>query len=222
MKDKYMPTTESHDLPLLDCEVLEELKREFHDQEAYEAHLRQNQELWPMLYERLAGAIHSDDQSTAMDAVLSLRAASQSVGALMLAAAALEVESSLRDGHLNAAKGLLDDLEVCGTATMVRLAQELPDHDVLPIDDTDWTLLAGCDVEVQFPGGAFDHGMVDAVTHDGLILWLRHDGASTRRMVEKTPGTWITCVHARGYGIPGPAGALQQSIQGRRRRFHSE
>lgn len=58
-----------------------------------------------------------------------------------------------------------------------------------PVED--WTLLEGCDVEVHDHKGIVDQGGVDAVTADGKILWLLQNGASTRRIIQKTPGTYI-------------------------------
>lgn len=58
-----------------------------------------------------------------------------------------------------------------------------------PVDD--WTLLQGRDVEIHDHEGIVDQGLVEAVTADGTILWLCQDGAHTRRIIQKTPGTHI-------------------------------
>lgn len=55
---------------------------------------------------------------------------------------------------------------------MARFGEEFP------YLDTGWRLLEGRRVEVQYPGGATEIGIVDTVTGDGLILWLRQDGVS--------------------------------------------
>ena len=55
-----------------------------------------------------------------------------------------------------------------------------------PIDD--WTLLVGENVAVHDNDRIVDRGTVDVVTGDGLILWLKQDGAVLRRVVEKIPG----------------------------------
>lgn len=53
-----------------------------------------------------------------------------------------------------------------------------------PADD--WSILAGLEVEVHRRGQIVDVGVVDCVTDDGNILWLRQNGALQRRIVEKT------------------------------------
>lgn len=49
---------------------------------------------------------------------------------------------------------------------------------------TDWTLLTGTSVEIRQQGARICEGLVDAVTNDGGILWLR-PLAGTRRLFEK-------------------------------------
>ena len=52
-----------------------------------------------------------------------------------------------------------------------------------PVDD--WTTLTGDFVEFHRRGRLLDAGKVDAVTPNGEILWLEHDGALPRRIIEK-------------------------------------
>lgn len=54
--------------------------------------------------------------------------------------------------------------------------------DLRPV--TDWTLLTGASVEIRQQGARICEGLVDAVTDDGKILWLR-PLAGSRRLYEK-------------------------------------
>lgn len=180
--------------------VLDALSEDLRDPVAYEAYLSRNQEMWPTRYQRLSDAIRTGKPAAAMDAVLSLRSASQMIGAMKLAALALEVEQALRGGQLAAAEAFLDDLEAWGRATMARLNEEFPPLNSRLFGDTDWTLLDGRRVEIQFPGGTTEVGIVDAVTNDGLILWLKQDGVSPRHLIEKAPGVGIRAVPGRQRG----------------------
>lgn len=56
----------------------------------------------------------------------------------------------------------------------------------------DWTALVGTQVEIWNGSNVIDRGTVDAVTIDGKILWLRHEGAATRRLVEVSVYTVIS------------------------------
>lgn len=68
-----------------------------------------------------------------------------------------------------------------------------------PVDD--WTTLKSQDVEIYRNARLIDRGWVEDVTSDGSVLWLMHDGASSRRIVENLPGTFIRLdLH-----LPGPA-----------------
>ena len=55
----------------------------------------------------------------------------------------------------------------------------------------DWTTLTGLQVEIADRSGVLDWGAVEAVTLDGEILWLKQEGVVTRRLVEKTPTTYV-------------------------------
>ncbi|MEV7605892.1 hypothetical protein AB0N65_10690 [Paenarthrobacter sp. NPDC089322] len=57
-----------------------------------------------------------------------------------------------------------------------------------PVDD--WTGLKGLTIEVHQRGFVMDRGIVDAVTPDGLVLWLAFEGAVERRIVEKAAGVY--------------------------------
>lgn len=191
LKGRGMRELDPEDLPLISHDVLDALELEVENPEAYANYVAKNLEMWPGRYQRLSDAIREADQVAAMDAILSLRTASQMVGAVELADLALRVESTLRQGALSEAEDLLEQLKDCGNSTMERLAKEFESRVPLLFDETDWRLLAGQHIEVHFPNGIRDQGIVDAVTTDGLILWLQQDGATPRRLIEKLPGLGI-------------------------------
>ena len=56
---------------------------------------------------------------------------------------------------------------------------------------SDWKLLVGQGVQVLCGKDVVDEGVVDAVTFDGSILWLRQKGAIGRRMVVKERGVGV-------------------------------
>ncbi|MDI2036558.1 hypothetical protein [Paenarthrobacter nitroguajacolicus] len=56
---------------------------------------------------------------------------------------------------------------------------------------SDWRLLVGQTVQIIRGKEIVDQGVVDAVTFDGSVLWLRQTGAIGRRMVMKERGTIV-------------------------------
>ena len=189
-----MPTFDGNEVPLVSRDVLDALEQELEDPEAYATYVRLNHGLWPARHQRLVEAIRAGDATGAMDAVLSLKSASQMIGAMQLAELALTAERALRDGRLREAEELLQDLEVCGTATMKQISREYSLGASNHLDDTDWTELAGKTVEIQSPNGVTDYGEVDAVTVDGCILWLKLHGPLPRRIVEKAAGVRVRII----------------------------
>lgn len=189
-----VPTFDGKEVPLVSRDVLDALELELEDAEAYATYVRLNHGLWPSRHQRLVEAIRAGDSTGAMDAVLSLRTASQMIGATQLAELALAAECALRDGRLRGAEELLNDLEVCGTATMRQISRECSLGASRPVDDTDWTELTGKTVEIRSPDGLIDYGEVDAVTVDGCILWLKLHGPKPRRIVEKAAGVSVRII----------------------------
>lgn len=57
-----------------------------------------------------------------------------------------------------------------------------------------WTVVTGLEVEVWDRDRLLDQGIVDAVTADGAILWLKHHRVLHRRVVEKVDGQHIRVV----------------------------
>ncbi|MBT8163130.1 MULTISPECIES: hypothetical protein [Arthrobacter] len=58
----------------------------------------------------------------------------------------------------------------------------------------DWALAKGELVEVRHHELPPREGLVDEVTPDGVILWLAAEGATTRRMIDKSEGfeVWVS------------------------------
>jgi hypothetical protein len=52
-------------------------------------------------------------------------------------------------------------------------------------------MLEGRDVEIFCRDRMVDKSTVESVTADGRILWLTLDGATSRRLIEKLPGTYV-------------------------------
>ncbi|MEZ2388163.1 hypothetical protein AB6813_01215 [bacterium RCC_150] len=52
----------------------------------------------------------------------------------------------------------------------------------------EWGQLVGQNVEVRRHGEPVRRGHVDAVTKDGQVLWVRHDGAHHRQLFERFEG----------------------------------
>ena len=56
---------------------------------------------------------------------------------------------------------------------------------------SDWRLLVGQTVQVLSGKEVVDEGVVDAVTFDGSVLWLRQKGPIGRRLVMKERGVAV-------------------------------
>lgn len=52
-----------------------------------------------------------------------------------------------------------------------------------PVED--WTSLTGREVEIWYRDRLLDRGIVETVTGDGGVLWLKQEGVAHRRAVEK-------------------------------------
>lgn len=57
----------------------------------------------------------------------------------------------------------------------------------------EWPPALGHRVEIRQQNATIRAGRVDAVTHDGSILWLASDGGHPRRLFERSQGyqVWI-------------------------------
>lgn len=58
---------------------------------------------------------------------------------------------------------------------------------------TNWRSLVGHTVQIWHGNDVLDQGLVEAVTADGMVLWLAQAGATPRRLVtkERGSGLWI-------------------------------
>jgi hypothetical protein len=54
-----------------------------------------------------------------------------------------------------------------------------------------WAALEGLRIEIYLNDHLVDRGLVDAVTFDGSILWLKQNGVTGRRLVERMAGMYV-------------------------------
>ncbi|MBT2567135.1 Hpt domain-containing protein [Arthrobacter sp. ISL-85] len=92
-----MNQEDGHSLPLLDDSVLARLRAETDDDDGiWKVFVQNFIEQMPPRIEKLRSTLTSGDAKSALTAVLSLRTSAQMVGALQLAAIALELEQAIR------------------------------------------------------------------------------------------------------------------------------
>ena len=84
--------------PLIDHAVLERLREDLHEYEVWRVFVQNFITALPRRIEKLRVALTTGDAVGARDAVLSLKTASQMVGAERLAALALDLEAAQREG----------------------------------------------------------------------------------------------------------------------------
>jgi hypothetical protein len=51
---------------------------------------------------------------------------------------------------------------------------------------SDWTDLVGCTVEVRISGKYLRKGVVEAVSNDSSMMWLRSDGVDGRQLIMRS------------------------------------
>lgn len=51
--------------------------------------------------------------------------------------------------------------------------------------------LRGREVEILLYGRIIDRGVVDCLTADGSVLWLKPDALNHRRLIQRSPGLYI-------------------------------
>jgi len=83
--------------PLLDHAVLDRLREDLREYEVWRVFVQNFIAALPRRIEKLRAALTTGDADGAMDAVLSLKTASQMVGAERLAALAMELEAAQRE-----------------------------------------------------------------------------------------------------------------------------
>jgi len=84
--------------PLLDHDVLDKLREDLTEYDVWRVFVQNFIAALPLRIEKLRVALTTGDAVGAMDAVLSLKTASQMVGAERLAALALDLETAEREG----------------------------------------------------------------------------------------------------------------------------
>lgn len=57
--------------------------------------------------------------------------------------------------------------------------------------EEEWIRVVGQRIEIHEKGQIIDAGQVEDVTGDGTVLWLKMEGATHRRLVEKYPGRHV-------------------------------
>jgi hypothetical protein len=59
----------------------------------------------------------------------------------------------------------------------------------IPVPDPEQLL--GSEVEIELYGRIIDAGVVDCLTADGSVLWLKPDALNHRRLIQLSPGLYI-------------------------------
>jgi hypothetical protein len=54
-----------------------------------------------------------------------------------------------------------------------------------------WAALEGLRIEIYLNDHVVDRGVVDGVTFGGSILWLKQNGVTGRRLVERIAGMYV-------------------------------
>lgn len=83
--------------PLLDHEVLDKLREDLNEYDVWRVFVQNFINALPLRLEKLRTALTTGDEAGARDAVLSLKTASQMVGAERLAALAMDLEAAQRE-----------------------------------------------------------------------------------------------------------------------------
>ncbi|WP_435741706.1 hypothetical protein [Nocardioides sp. SYSU DS0663] len=113
---------------VLDLDALARLGRDLQDGQYAVVFARRYQSMLPARVERIVAALVAGDLVAAMDAVLSLKVSSITVGTTELAAAALEVEQAVRRRDVASARRRADGLAGAANRADWALAGYLADH----------------------------------------------------------------------------------------------
>lgn len=109
--------------PLVDLAVLHELERQVDGRSAVLGFVRDFADLWEARYGRLAEALAAQDPDTALDVLLSLKAAAAMAGAVRLSGAAERIEEAVKCGEPGTAAEFLPLLASCGRETLQALRE---------------------------------------------------------------------------------------------------
>ncbi|MEC5180045.1 Hpt domain-containing protein [Arthrobacter sp. CG_A4] len=107
--------------PLVDPAALQELGVQLDSAAVAKGFARDYANMWDQRYDSIASAVNRCDQAAALDAVLSLKTSSTMVGGVQLAQLAGELEDAVRDGHMDQAHSMLDDVAERGSETVDEL-----------------------------------------------------------------------------------------------------
>lgn len=125
-----MSSEDSGELPIVSEQVFTDLQADLEEPGVTLQFLLNYLEMWDGRFARLSAAVSAGNKERAMDAVLSVRTSARMIGALRLAQVATDIERHLLGGDTQSAALLLDDLELCGQATMLELRRRfLPRFD---------------------------------------------------------------------------------------------
>ena len=109
------------ELVVISLETIRTLEQDLDSRDAAGNIIAQYVALWPHRLNRLATSIQQGDRPASLDAILSLKVSSQTVGAQRLANLALCLENHLRDHDDESAIMTLQTIATCGSQTMPAL-----------------------------------------------------------------------------------------------------
>jgi len=108
-------------LPLIDAAVLEELEDELAGSGLAQRFARDYAAMWDLRLARLGTAVDSQDEASALDAVISLKISSAMVGGLRLAKLAELLEGLIRQGDFVQGQALMAGVARDGARTVSEL-----------------------------------------------------------------------------------------------------
>jgi len=108
-------------LPLIDAAVLEELEDELAGSGLAQRFARDYAAMWDLRLARLGTAVDSEDEASALDAVISLKISSAMVGGLRLARLAELLEGLIRQGDFVRGQAMMAGVAQDGARTVSEL-----------------------------------------------------------------------------------------------------
>jgi len=108
-------------LPLIDAAVLEELDDELAGSGLAQRFARDYAAMWDLRLARLGTAVHSQDEASALDAVISLKISSAMVGGVRLAKLAELLEALIRQGDFVQGQAMMAGVAQDGARTVSEL-----------------------------------------------------------------------------------------------------
>ncbi|BCW79514.1 MULTISPECIES: Hpt domain-containing protein [unclassified Arthrobacter] len=108
-------------LPLIDAAVLEELEDELAGSGLAQRFARDYAAMWDLRLARLGTAVDSQDEASALDAVISLKISSAMVGGLRLARLAELLEGLIRQGDFVRGQAMMAGVAQDGARTVSEL-----------------------------------------------------------------------------------------------------